>query len=65
MSTINTLCFVGTRLAFHTWECLKSKDPLGVAESVRLNREACADLGKVCLDAYEGTLAMLNQGGMR
>ena len=60
----HVLTFVGTRLGFHTWECMKSKDLFGVAESIRLNREACKQLGKECLVAYEGVLYMLNGGRM-
>jgi len=62
MSRENALTFVGTRLALHTHSLKTSTDTLGLAESIRLNREACAALGEDCLKAYEGTLYILAQG---
>lgn len=62
MSYENALTFVGTRLAMNTHTLAKSTDPLGLADSIRLNREACTALGEECLKAYEGTLYILAQG---
>lgn len=49
MSHENALTFVGTRLAMHTHSLKTSTDTLGLAESIRLNREACTALGEDCL----------------
>lgn len=62
MSHENALTFVGTRLGMHTHSLKSSSDTLGLAESIRLNREACEVLGEACLKAYDGTLYILAQG---
>ena len=63
----DALAFAGTRLAFHTFQAAKEPaDAFGglgyVETTAQLNREAAEALGKPCLDAYEGTLHILNRG---
>lgn len=71
MRQSEALTFVGTRLAFHSFNVDTFPprpvpyDPAYeefIKTSRRLNREACEVLGKECLKAYDETVHILTQG---
>lgn len=70
MRQSDALTFVGTRLAFHSFEADRAPRDVPrepdfqrfVEECRRLNREACEALGEACLTAYDQTVHILTRG---